>query len=182
MHGGDSLPCHSKNPKDHIEPLDLLWRVNDDRSIPCAPKEMGGCGDCVLELKRILPMGWTSYLKKKAEDLLRICEPEQTNLFCECTETGGELLRKAASREGLQDDYLYCPASKDILDDKELFHFQKHWVKGEPVIVRDVLEATTHLSWEPMVMWRALCENVDLEISSKMSEVKAIDCLACCEV
>ena len=77
---------------------------------------------------------------------------------------------------------MYCPASKDILEYEELFHFQKHWVKGEPVIVRDVLEQTTRLSWEPKVMWRALCENVDSHISSKMSEVKAIDCLACCEV
>ncbi|KAJ7967730.1 lysine-specific demethylase JMJ25 [Quillaja saponaria] len=45
-----------------------------------------------------------------------------------------------------------------------------------------VLEQATGLSWEPMVMWRALCENVDSEICSKMSEVKAIDCLAGCEV
>lgn len=31
-------------------------------------------------------------------------------------------------------------------------------------------------------MWRALCVNVDPNMSSKMSEVKAIDCLAGCEV
>ncbi|KAJ6376918.1 hypothetical protein OIU76_025967 [Salix suchowensis] len=96
--------------------------------------------------------------------------------------SGEGLLRRAAFREGSEDNYLYCPASKDILEYEELFHFQKYWVKGEPVIVRDVLEQTTHLSWEPKVMWRALCENVDFHISSKMSEVKAIDCLACCEV
>ncbi|KAF2322083.1 hypothetical protein GH714_006418 [Hevea brasiliensis] len=70
----------------------------------------------------------------------------------------------------------------DIQEVEELFHFQKHWVKGEPVIVRDALEVTTHLSWEPMVMWRALCENVDPETRANMSEVKAIDCLASCEV
>lgn len=31
-------------------------------------------------------------------------------------------------------------------------------------------------------MWRALCENLDAKMNSKMSEVKAIDCLAGCEV
>ena len=30
----------------------------------------------------------------------------------------------------------------------ELEHFQKHWVKGEPVIVRGVLELTSGPSWE----------------------------------
>ncbi|TXG68597.1 hypothetical protein EZV62_003532 [Acer yangbiense] len=33
-----------------------------------------------------------------------------------------------------------------------------------------------------MVMWRALCENLDSTVSSNMSEVKAIHCLAGCEV
>ncbi|KAJ6333790.1 hypothetical protein OIU77_009635 [Salix suchowensis] len=121
-------------------------------------------------------------LKKKAEELLGICDSEQASLMCKCNEAGEGLLRRAAFREGSEDNYLYCPASKDILEYEELFHFQKYWVKGEPVIVRDVLEQTTRLSWEPKVMWRALCENVDFHISSKMSEVKAIDCLACCEV
>ncbi|KAF2283018.1 hypothetical protein GH714_043385 [Hevea brasiliensis] len=88
MHGGDPLPCDFENAEDQGEPTVVLWNANDDGSISCAPKEMGGCGDCV----------------------------------------------------------------------------------------------TTHLSWEPMVMWRALCENVDRETRANMSEVKAIDCLASCEV
>ncbi|KAI9395625.1 hypothetical protein POPTR_004G006200v4 [Populus trichocarpa] len=182
MHGGDPLPCHSQNPYDHIEPLVLSWNANEDGSISCPPNEMGGCGDCALELKHILPPRQVAELKRKAAELLEICGTEQASLMCKCNETGKGLLRRAAFREGSEDNYLYCPASKDILEDEKLFHFQKHWAKGEPVIVRDVLEETTHLSWEPMVMWRALCENVDSDISSKMSEVKAIDCLACCEV
>ncbi|KAJ6769586.1 LYSINE-SPECIFIC DEMETHYLASE JMJ25-LIKE [Salix purpurea] len=163
MHGGDPLPCQYQNPFDHSESLVLPWNASEDGSISCPPQELGGCGDCLLELKRILPLGWAS-------------------LMCKCNEAGEGLLRRAAFREGSEDNYLYCPASKDILEYEELFHFQKYWVKGEPVIVRDVLKQTTRLSWEPKVMWRALCENVDFHISSKMSEVKAIDCLACCEV
>ncbi|KAJ6737853.1 JMJC DOMAIN-CONTAINING HISTONE DEMETHYLATION PROTEIN [Salix koriyanagi] len=182
MHGGDPLPCHSQNPYDHSEPLVLSWNANEDGSISCPPSEVGGCGDCVLELKRILPPRQVAELKRKAAQLLEICDNEQASLMCNCNETGNGRLRRAAFREGSEDNYLYCPASKDIFEDGKLFHFQKHWAKGEPLIVRDVLEETTHLSWEPMVMWRALCENVDSDISSKMSEVKAIDCLACCEV
>ncbi|RWW22402.1 hypothetical protein GW17_00013404 [Ensete ventricosum] len=64
----------------------------------------------------------------------------------------------------------------------ELDHFQKHWLKGEPVIVRDVLELTSGLSWEPMVMWRALREKKLTEKASERLTVKAIDCLYWCEV
>ncbi|KAL9312794.1 hypothetical protein ACSQ67_018246 [Phaseolus vulgaris] len=63
-----------------------------------------------------------------------------------------------------------------------LLLFQKHWANGEPIIVPDALKLGTGLSWKPMVMWRALCENRVSEVGSKMSEVKAIDCLANCEV
>ncbi|PWA55534.1 zinc finger, RING-type, JmjC domain, Zinc-finger domain of monoamine-oxidase A repressor R1 [Artemisia annua] len=59
--------------------------------------------------------------------------------------------------------------------------FRHHWTKGEPVIFRHVLEQTSGLSWEPMVMWWALCEHVDPNVSSKMSEVKPIDCLTGCD-
>ncbi|KAF2303969.1 hypothetical protein GH714_025704 [Hevea brasiliensis] len=181
MHGGDPLPCDFENAEDQGEPTVVLWNANDDGSISCAPKEMGGCGDCVLELKRILPMGCISELKKKARDLVGF-DTERADSMCNNSEAGREMLRSAAAREGSKDNYLYCPAMNDIQEVEELFHFQKHWVKGEPVIVRDALEVTTHLSWEPMVMWRALCENVDRETRANMSEVKAIDCLASCEV
>ncbi|XP_057998314.1 lysine-specific demethylase JMJ26-like [Hevea brasiliensis] len=181
MHGGDPLPCDFENAEDQGEPTVVLWNANDDGSISCAPKEMGGCGDCVLELKRILPMGCISELNKKARDLVGF-DTERADSMCNNSEAGREMLRSAASREGSKDNYLYCPAMNDIQEVEELFHFQKHWVKGEPVIVRDALEVTTHLSWEPMVMWRAICENVDRETRANMSEVKAIDCLASCEV
>ncbi|XP_048229587.1 uncharacterized protein LOC8277981 [Ricinus communis] len=182
MHGGDPLPCDSKNLDDQIEPLVTLWNANNDGSISCAPKEMGGCGDNLLELKRILPMGWISELIWKGRELLKLFDNEKTSLMCNYSEPGSDTLRKAASREGSEDNYLFCPALNGIQADQELLRFQKHWLKGEPVIVRDTLEVTTHLSWEPMVMWRALCENVDLETNAKMSEVKAIDCLASCQV
>ncbi|GKV21516.1 hypothetical protein SLEP1_g31490 [Rubroshorea leprosula] len=48
----------------------------------------------------------------------------------------------------------------------DLEHFQKHWAKGEPVIVRDVLNDASGLSWEPMTVVRygRLLGNIMMEI------------------
>lgn len=182
IHGGDALPESSSSESSEygIECLDG-WNALDDGRILCAPKDMGGCEQCILELKRILPYGWISNLEAKARDLLGVDPAEQTIFKYKYAEERNEALRKAASREGSDDNNLYCPDSSDILKGG-LFYFQKHWVNGEPVIVQNVLEQASGLSWEPMVMWRALSENPDAEIGSKFLEVKAIDCLAGCEV
>ncbi|KAA8520129.1 hypothetical protein F0562_014385 [Nyssa sinensis] len=182
IHGGDPLPefFHLEASKDHNEPL-TEWVAKDDGSVTCPPVEMGGCGNCVLELRRLFSKGWISNLEAKAEDILRKCGANQTISKPKYHEKVFEK-RRAASRKGSNDNFLYCPTSKDILKEEEFSHFQRHWANGEPVIVCHVLEQTTGLSWEPMVIWRALCENIDSKTSSNMSEVKAIDCLAGCEV
>ncbi|KAJ0087351.1 hypothetical protein Patl1_07157 [Pistacia atlantica] len=63
-------------------------------------------------------------------------------------------LKKAAHRDNSQDNYLYCPTATQV-GNNEIEHFQMHWMRGEPVIVTNVLEKTSSLSWDPMVMWRA---------------------------
>ncbi|XVF33157.1 hypothetical protein REPUB_Repub17cG0144200 [Reevesia pubescens] len=56
-------------------------------------------------------------------------------------------------------------------------------MRGEPVIVRNVLEKTSGLSWEPMVMWRAFRETcANVKFKEETPSVKAIDCLDWCEV
>ena len=81
---------------------------------------------------------------------------------------GNKNSRKAASREKSADNYLYCPLSNDIKQD-DLKHFQRHWIKGEPVIVRGVLEQMSQLSWEPALMWRAIRgSKASPELSRKM--------------
>ncbi|XP_065867831.1 lysine-specific demethylase JMJ26-like [Euphorbia lathyris] len=182
MHGGDPLPHDLENPEDLSEPSNFIWNANHDGSIFCAPKDLGGCDGCILELKRMLPMGWISDLKRKAADLLELCNSKTTSSMTKYFDTERQMSKKAACREGSDDNYLYYPALDNIQEDKELLNFQRHWSKGEPVIVRGALQVTPHLSWDPMVMWRALCQSSDLESSSKMSDVKAIDCLSSCEV
>ncbi|RDY14574.1 Lysine-specific demethylase JMJ25, partial [Mucuna pruriens] len=169
MHGGDPLPvpCDSETSEGHIEPT-TVWNGKSDGSISCAPKEMGGCGSAVLELKHTLPLGWISDLEVKACNMLKIWETEHTTIQKKAISSYTSM-RKEAIREGINNN-------------TGLTLFQKHWANGEPILVHDVLKQGTGLSWKPMVMWRALCENMVSEISSKMSEVKAIDCLANCEV
>ncbi|XP_071912894.1 lysine-specific demethylase JMJ27 isoform X6 [Coffea arabica] len=89
-------------------------------------------------------------------------------------------LRKAASRQDSRDNFLYCPKAVELQPEDQK-HFQWHWMNGEPVIVRNVLDTTLGLSWEPMVMWRAFrqIKNVNHPV---LLDVNAISCLDWCEV
>ncbi|KAG2302661.1 hypothetical protein Bca52824_031312 [Brassica carinata] len=183
MHGLEMKPSSSSvSEEDEEANTSTKWYSGSDGSITCAPKELGGCGECMLELKRILPQNRISDLEQKAEAFLASYDNSPRVSKCKCSALETDMTRKTASRSGSSDNYLFCPRSLDVLKEEELLHFQEHWTKGEPVIVRNALDNTPGLSWEPMVMWRALCENLDSTASSKMSEVKAIDCLANCEV
>ncbi|XP_068496342.1 lysine-specific demethylase JMJ26-like [Phaseolus vulgaris] len=182
MHGGDPLPVSGNlgTLRGHSK-ISTKWKANSDGSIRCAPKEMGGCGGPVMELKRILLNGWISDLEAKARNILKgFSKTEQTTLQKEEISSCNSKIR-AAFRDGTSDNNLYCPSSSDLINEG-LPLFRKHWTQGEPIIVRDVLKQGTGLSWEPMVTLRALSENVAPGISSNMTELKAIDCLSCCEV
>ncbi|KAL0398828.1 UNVERIFIED_CONTAM: Lysine-specific demethylase [Sesamum radiatum] len=181
MHGGDPLPESCRTGiLDRMSGMPAKWVVNDG-SVVCPPKEMGGCGSCKLELKRLLPEHWISDLKERAGKIMSRCKTIDTVLQPTFSNGNHEKSYRAASREGFKDNCLYCLDSGDTLNEEALLSFRSHWARGEPVIVRNVLEQTSGLSWEPMVMWRALCEHRDARFSSRMSDVKAIDCLAGCE-
>ncbi|XP_022884392.1 lysine-specific demethylase JMJ25-like [Olea europaea var. sylvestris] len=196
LHGGDSRAANSVKDencsevtrpscRDHSK-LKSEWKSDENGNIPCPPKDVGGCGEGILELKSVFPDNFVSELLVKAEDIVKNYVPENFEQCCSCLKIDGENvpdcnnLRKAASRENSEDNYLYCPKAKD-LQHADLKHFQWHWSKGEPVIVSNVLETTLGLSWEPMVMWRALRQirNVNHEL---LLDVTAINCLDWCEV
>lgn len=166
-----------------------VWKASEDGRIPCPPKSIGGCGKGFLELERILEENFISYLVKKAEEIVKICQLEDsvhTLKQCSCLDllgkgkSGKDILRKVASRSDSNDNYLYCPRARDVKPG-DLFHFRFHWMRGEPVIVSNVLDMTSGLSWDPMVMWRAL-RQISHKKHGEHKEVKAIDCLDCCEV
>lgn len=168
------------------------WKANTDGSIPCPPKVRGGCGTAKLELRRNFKANWVMKLLQNAEDLTSNCkfpnvDYSQGCSTCQSNVSGGNNntvsnVRLAAFREKSNDNILFCPDAFDMAND-ETNHFQIHWMRGEPVIVRNVLDKTSGLSWEPMVMWRAFRETGgNVKFKDETRSVKAIDCLDWCEV
>ncbi|KAM4071471.1 hypothetical protein ACJW30_11G061800 [Castanea mollissima] len=168
------------------------WKANTDGSIPCPPKVRGGCGTAKLELRRNFKANWVMKLLQSAEDLTSNCkfpnaDYSQGCSTCQSNISGGNNntvsnVRLAAFREESNDNFLFCPDAFDMAND-ETNHFQIHWMRGEPVIVRNVLDKTSGLSWEPMVMWRAFRETGgNVKFKDETRSVKAIDCLDWCEV
>ncbi|XVE99006.1 hypothetical protein REPUB_Repub03eG0159100 [Reevesia pubescens] len=186
LHGGEPLPLlldKKKSKTSSRKRIKLLskWQVKGNDDIPCPVEILGGCGHEHLELKCMLPANWVSMLKIKAERLVKFHKLEDAlgtlRGHCSCLKFDNEIgivneaIRLSASREYCSDNYLYSPSGKDI-QQGDLEHFRWHWIKGEPVIVRNVLELTSGLSWEPMVMWRALRDvskkdssNVNVELN-----------------
>ncbi|XP_021893049.1 lysine-specific demethylase JMJ25-like [Carica papaya] len=159
------------------------WRANLDGSILCPPQENGGCGTTVLELRRMFKANWVAKLIKNAEDMTSIYKPPEIDFSQGCSSCRlNSPDRQAAFRESSQDNFLYCPNAVDLTEN-EIEHFQWHWMRSEPVIVRNVLDNTSGLSWEPMVMWRAFRETgANTKFKEETRSVKAIDCLDWCEV
>ena len=165
------------------------WHAENDGSIPC-PKVNDECCGSFLELRSVLGPNFISELVYKAEELAKEYKlhdsVEIPDSWCSCLKLGRNVdgrnnnTRKAASREDSCDNFLYCPTAVDLQHD-DLKHFQWHWNKGEPVIVSNVLECTSGLSWEPLVMWRAFRQITNTKHDQHL-DVKAIDCLDWCEV
>ncbi|GAB2233589.1 hypothetical protein Drorol1_Dr00002815 [Drosera rotundifolia] len=173
----------------HCEDAIKEWKANADGSIPCPPKEYGGCGGGLLQLQSMFPTDVTKLTEEACDILAKFGDQPTGKLPQECcscmsSSSGGVSsscnVRKASSRDDSDDNHLFCPAAIDI-GAKDLKHFQWHWARAEPVIVRNVLELTTGLSWEPLVMWRAFRQVTNLNHSQQL-DVKAIHCLDFCEV
>ncbi|KAL6520030.1 hypothetical protein OROHE_017173 [Orobanche hederae] len=196
LHGGCKISTPSKNNEKMVETItrdpaevNTEWKPTEKGIIPCPPQCMGGCGEGILELNSIFGDNVVFDLLLRAEELAgRLDIEELPKVFeeCSCLKLLGETMvdsgemRRAASREESEDNFLYCPAARSLqLDD--LKHFQWHWSKGEPVIVSDVLETTLGLSWEPMVMWRAFRQKRNHK-TELLLDVTAINCLDWCEI
>ena len=159
------------------------WTVHDDGGIPCPPTERGGCGSNSMVLKRILKSNWIAKLvaevnqlmsthqnPRACSDLERLCTTCTRNVSSDLGSIPDNHLRQAASRKESEDNFIYSPTIQGVKNEG-LDHFQEHWYRGEPVIIRDVVEEPKLLSWDPKVMWRAIQEG------SKSKFIDAFDCL-----
>lgn len=157
--------------------------------ISCPPKEFGGCGDSFLDLRCFFPLSWIKELEVSAEEIVCSYEFPETSdmsLSCPlCLDTdhinGIQQLQEAALRENSNDNYLFYPTLLDIHGDN-VEHFQKHWSKGHPVIVRDVLQTTSDLSWDPVFMFCTYLERSIARYENNKNLQEAIHCLDWCEV
>ncbi|KAL0864278.1 hypothetical protein Bca101_043396 [Brassica carinata] len=103
IHGEDAEPTSSSVLEDEADDNKppIKWTADENgSSITCASKELGGCGDCVLELKRILPLTWMSDLEKRAETFIASRSINSlTTSNCRCvSDPETSMTRKAASR------------------------------------------------------------------------------------
>lgn len=156
------------------------WKANSDGSIPCPPKGAGGCSCSSLILRRIFKMNWVAKLVKNVEEMVDGCKLYNVNSSWP-HEPSDVKLCQFSNRKDSNDNFLYCPASQDI--NLEGIHlFQKHWGRGEPIIVKQVCDHMLSANWDPMVIWRGIRETTDEKTKDDNRTVKAIDCLDGSEV
>ncbi|KAK7384925.1 hypothetical protein VNO78_30628 [Psophocarpus tetragonolobus] len=182
----EEIPA-SGNEGTYDTPLVTAWRAEINGAIPCPPKARGGCGSTILSLRRLFEANWLEKLIENVEELTVKYQPPNIDLSLGCSmchsfedDAVQNSVRRAASRETNHGNFLYCPDTVKM-GDMEFEHFQRHWIRGEPVIVRNVFEKGSGLSWHPMVMWRAF-RGAKKILKEEATTFKAIDCLDWCEV
>ncbi|XP_075513746.1 lysine-specific demethylase JMJ28-like isoform X1 [Primulina tabacum] len=167
----------------------LIWEPSSDGSIPCPPIDIGGCGSSNLDLKCVYPCTWNRDLEVRAEEMLRLYHLPETADFSLCCsrcqdishKDGDAKVQKGSYRKlGYQDNYLYCPSIHDMRDESPE-HFQSHWTKGQPVVVRNVLRRTSSLCWDPVIMFSSYMENKISEHCIE-NDMKVTNCIDWCEV
>lgn len=164
------------------------WETGEDGSIPCPPTDIGGCGGSLLDLRCIFPFNWTRDLEVKAEEILYSYHSptaDASRCCSLCDDSTGDdselkLLKEPSKKIGFDNNYLYNPTVKD-LHQETLEHFQSHWGKGHPVIVRNVLRRNAGLCWDPVIMF---CLYMEKKSSGSCNEdgMKGTNCLDWCEV
>lgn len=139
---------------------------NGTDSVSCPPRELGGCGDSHLDLRCVFPLSWIKEMEVKAEEI--VCSydfPETLDKSSSCSlcidkdrkNKRYKKLQEAAQRKDSNDNCLFYPTVLDINSD-HFEHFQKHWGRCHPVIVRDLLQSTPNLRWDPLVMFSSYLE------------------------
>ncbi|XP_026389589.1 lysine-specific demethylase JMJ25-like isoform X2 [Papaver somniferum] len=171
----------AKSSENQVERKSNL-ELRNDGSISCTT-----CGG-LFKLMSIMGKDMLPSLVKGAEEEIKKHEhsdaPRPSQQFSSLISSGHlcddiNLLRRAACRAGGDDNFLFCPLAKDI-EHRELEHFQIHWGRGEPVIVRNVNELSSGMRWDPPALLKALHEKSNSKVVK--GDFKAVDCLELSEV
>lgn len=167
------------------------WKADADGSIPCGPVDAGGCGSSKLVLRRILKINWLAKLLKNTEEMVCGCKvsDQEGCGVCPCTrsatsqtsETREWKLSVCSQVNGTSKKLLYSPSADDLKHDG-IDHFQKHWVKGEPVIIKHAFDPSFASKWDPVSVWKGIQEMEDGRMKEEDILVKAVDFLKQSEV
>lgn len=178
-HGDETMAEQPRVPGFKLNFLDKFseWKANSDGSIPCPPKEYGGCGYSSLNLSRIFKMNWVAKLVKNVEEMVTGCSVYEDGSVLENSDPERHQYSHDVGNERL----LYCPTS-DYLKLGGIGDFRKHWARGEPVIVKNVFDSSFVASWNPMEIWGGIRETTNEKLKDGNEIVKAIDCFDCSEV
>ncbi|XP_071709167.1 lysine-specific demethylase JMJ28-like [Rutidosis leptorrhynchoides] len=137
--------------------INVSWNLGSDGSITCPPKNLGGCGDGILNLSSFSPLGFAKIVGDNAKLIT-----ERDNTF----KKDGYALTTSSTCSLCDDDNIsglrFC-TKKEFMD-MNLEHFVSHWGKGKPVIILNVV--FKDLNWDFGFL---LCEY--LKKSAKFSEV-----------
>ncbi|KAI3718807.1 hypothetical protein L6452_19691 [Arctium lappa] len=150
LHSGLKDLKTRKKVRSKVPRKKISWRFCEDGSIRCPPADLGGCGEAFLKLACFSPFNWTKDLEASAKQIVfkyRFKKPfgiaSSPCLLCEGNdEMGSEKVGNLIKNIGL-----YFSTKQDFKD-KNLEHFMKHWGKGQPLIIRDVLQSRPDLSWD----------------------------------
>ncbi|GAQ79928.1 transcription factor jumonji (jmjC) domain-containing protein [Klebsormidium nitens] len=175
------------------------WLPTERGKIVCPGKEWGGCGKGDLELRSLQGDKWMEKLDRGLREIVGGGSEKAEELPCECVSVAPAKdpvagssrisydlglakrsnLRRAASRADSAANFIYSPDASDIKANPAgaLEHFQRHWARGEPVIVRGIQNRADALSWDPNVMCTAVKETAKDRDTWERKEVAAVDCL-----
>ncbi|KAJ0451628.1 putative transcription factor interactor and regulator C3H-WRC/GRF family [Helianthus annuus] len=125
----------------------------------------------------------TKDLEKSAKEI--VYDHKFTNVFdfdslhCGLCDVNDKIEGENEGEISTNNKSLYFSIKQD-LGDKNVEHFTKHWVKGQPLIIRDVIKSDTELSWDPIFTFFTY---LDRSVKSRNDkEVKLKNCLDWCEV
>ncbi|KAM3313321.1 hypothetical protein ACQJBY_032747 [Aegilops geniculata] len=166
-----------------IRSLFPTWRVNNDGSITCGPHEAGGCGSSKLVLRRIFKINWIGKLVKSSQEMVNGCKAHDLENGCSSCNDSRRLdsigrhnfgLSKCSDSDGIDGNSVYSSVLEN-LKYEGIAHFRKHWINGEPVIIRNAFEPSLSSSWDPLSIWRGIQEIMDEKLDEN-AIVKAVDC------
>ncbi|KAI3698017.1 hypothetical protein L6452_31126 [Arctium lappa] len=156
LHGGfRDFKYMSTEKRKFLSTILWNWNTSEDGSIKCPPKNLGGCGNGVLDIRCLFDFNWTKDLETSAKEI--ICSYKFTKSLevpsC-CSLSDGNAEKGNESDDGIlfKSKCLYL-STRDDLRDGNLEHFTQHWVKGQPLIIRDMVKNNPELKWDPVFMF-----------------------------